>query len=397
MLTYDEVTFLRQHHPSMLLDQFSILVAIGFSGASLGLTLFMMWTVARSEAHLLVWSVGLVFIVVGVIFFGWIIERYNNAYLFWSFTFLTIGFGLLYLGSAKFCSDRMRLGTALSICAAGSLALSVSFGLGYSGIGTMVGNVVIGVLLALSGHQYWIARAESPVLMGVNAVCFFLASASFIACGYALLQQGQFALDARPANWAEDINAVVVIMGLTAVGTLSLTLHQARIAEQHKLNAMTDALTGLMNRRVLFEVWPDVVPPDTAVLLLDLDHFKTVNDRFGHDAGDQVLKRFSRLILDSVRSTDIVVRLGGEEFCIVLTGSSLELATAVANRIRLQMEMTTMRIGSRLIQTTVSVGLAYSEGSEAIQTLMSRADIALYEAKSSGRNRVEVDRLSLVA
>lgn len=85
-----------------------------FSGASLGLTLFMMWTVARSQAHLLIWSAGLVFIVVGVVFFGWIIDRYSDAYLFWSFIFLTIGFGLLCLGSEKFCSGRTNLTTPCS-------------------------------------------------------------------------------------------------------------------------------------------------------------------------------------------------------------------------------------------------------------------------------------------
>jgi diguanylate cyclase (GGDEF)-like protein len=395
---YDDV-----HRPAaplsrpMLLDQYSILVAIGFSGASLGLTLFMMWAVARSHAHLLIWSIGLVFIVAGVIFFGWIIERYSDAYLFWSFIFLTIGFGLLYSGSSKFCSGRTNSTLVLLICATGSIALSVSFGFGYSGIGTIIGNMIIGVLLALTGYQYWGARTESPILMSVNAALFLLAAVSFFACAYVLLAQGQYVLHARPSNWAEDLNSIVVIMGLTGIGTLSLTLHQARIANRHKVNAMTDALTGLMNRRVLFEVWPDVVPPSTAVVLLDLDHFKTINDRFGHDAGDQVLRRFSQLILDNVRSTDIVVRLGGEEFCIVLSNASLELATTVANRIRLQMETTVMRIGSRSVHATVSVGLAFSEESEVVQTLMSRADAALYEAKSSGRNRVKIDHLSFVA
>lgn len=380
----------------MLLDQFSILVAIGFSGASLGLTLFMMWTVARSQAHLLIWSAGLVFIVVGVVFFGWIIDRYSDAYLFWSFIFLTIGFGLLCLGSEKFCSGRTNLTTPLLICAAGSIAMSFSFGLGYSGIGTIIGNVVIGILLALGGRQYWLARGEAPFLMSVNAVLLFLASLSFIACGYALIEQGQFVLQARPSNWAEDINSIVVIVGLTGIGTLTLTLHQARIANQHKLNAMTDALTGLMNRRVLFEVWPDAVPMGTTVILLDLDHFKAINDRFGHDTGDQVLKRFSQLVLDNVRSTDIVVRLGGEEFCVVLPNSSLAFATSIADRIRSQMENTTMRIGSRIIQATVSVGLACSGDSESLQSIMTRADAALYEAKEAGRNRVKVDRISLV-
>jgi hypothetical protein len=89
--------------------------------------------------------------------------------------------------------------------------------------------------------------------MAANATLYLIASASFVACGYALAEQGQFILTARPSNWAEDVNSIVVIAGLTGIGTLSLTLNQARIANRHKSEAMTDALTRLLNRRALFD------------------------------------------------------------------------------------------------------------------------------------------------
>jgi diguanylate cyclase (GGDEF)-like protein len=381
----------------MLLDQFSILVAIGFSGASLGLTLFMMWAVGTAETHLLSWSIGLAFIVAGVAFFGKIVKDYDANLLLASFALLTVGFGLLYAGSAKFCSSRFNWVMALAVVTLGVLSTSAAFVAGYSGIGTIAGNVAIGVLLLLAGHQYWSARAEAPVLMTANAILFFVASASFIACGYALMQQGQFILTARPANWAEDINSIVVIAGLTGIGTLSLTLNQARIANRHKSEAMTDALTGLRNRRALFDGPPDHVPIGTAVVAMDLDHFKMINDQFGHDSGDRTLKAFAEIIVANIRSVDLAARIGGEEFCIVLLNSDSTAAAAVAERIRAEMETMSVPTPSGSIRTTVSAGIACSAGSETLQSLLARADQALYDAKTTGRNRIEIASFELVA
>jgi diguanylate cyclase (GGDEF)-like protein len=381
----------------MLLDQFSILIAIGFSGASLGLTLCMMWAVGKSETHLLSWSIGLAFIVAGVAFFGSIVERYNASLLLVSFVLLIFGFGLLYAGSAKFCSSRFNWFAAFAVAGLGILCTSAAFAIGYSGTGTISANMAIGILLLLTALQYWTARAESPLLMAANATLYLIASASFVGCGYALAEQGQFVLTARPSNWAEDINSIVVIAGLTGIGTLSLTLNQARIANRHKSEAMRDALTGLLNRRALFDGPPSHVPVGTAVVALDLDHFKTINDRFGHDSGGQILKAFAEIITANIRSDDLAARIGGEEFCIVLLNSSPRTSAAVAERIRAQIEAMSVLSPSGLIRTTVSGGIAYATGSETLQSLLIRADEALYEAKTSGRNRVKLSNFGLAA
>ncbi|TAI61311.1 GGDEF domain-containing protein [Bradyrhizobium sp. Leo170] len=381
----------------MLLDQFSILVAIGFSGASLGLTLCMMWVVGKSETHLLSWSIGLALIVAGVAFFGSIIQRYDANLLLVSFVLLMSGFGLLYAGSAKFCSSRFNWFTVFAVVGLGVLSTSAAFAMGYSGTGTIAANVVIGMLLLLTAFQYWTARAESPLLMAANATLYLIAALSFVACGYALAEQGQFVLTARPSNWAEDINSIVVIAGLTGIGTLSLTLNQARIANRHKSEAMTDALTGLLNRQALFDGPPGHVPVGTAVVAMDLDHFKTINDRFGHDSGDRTLKAFAEIIAANVRSDDLAARIGGEEFCIVMLNSSPRASAAVAERIRAQIEAMSVPTPLGPIRTTVSGGIAHATGSETIQSLLIRADEALYEAKTSGRNRVKLSNFGLAA
>ncbi len=381
----------------MLLDQYSVLVAIGFSGASLGLTLFMMWIVGKSETHLLNWSVGMAFIVAGVGFFSGVVENYDANFLLASFVLLIAGFGLLYTGSAKFCSNRTDWLVSLLIVFLGSLATFAAFVIGYSGLGTIAGNLVIGILLCLTARQYWIARGESPLLMGANAVLYFVASASFLACAYALAEQGQLILTARPTNWAEDINSLVVIVGLTGIGTLSLTLNQARIADGHKRDARTDALTGLLNRRAVLPNPLDNAPKGTAVAVMDLDHFKSINERFGHDSGDHTLKVFADLIRANVRSDDLAARIGGEEFCVLLFNSSPRTIAAIAEKIRAQTEALTIPTSSGFIRTTVSAGVAYSQGGETIQSLLIRADEALYEAKAAGRNCIKISHLSLVA
>ena len=324
----------------MFLDQLSVLVAIGFSGASLGITFLMMWAIGRSETHLLIWSIGLALIVAGVVVFGAVIERYNSGLLLTSFLLLIAGFGLLHAGCARFCTGRTNWTSTTVSVALASIPTSIAFALGYSGIGTMIGNVAIGALLILIARHYWLARTESRLLMTANTICCVATAASFIACGYALAEQGQIVLTARPANWAEEINSIMAIAGLTGIGGLSLTLNQMRIANRHKSDAMRDALTGLLNRRALFDARMGIASAGTAVVMMDLDYFKTINDRFGHDSGDRMLMAFADVIHSNIRSNDLAARMGGEEFCIIMPDSSPKTSAAVADRIRRQIEAT---------------------------------------------------------
>lgn len=381
----------------MHLDQLSILIAIGFSGASLGLTLFMMWIVGRCETHLLNWSLGLAFVVLGVAFFGRVVEVYNATFLFVSFLLFIAGFGLVYVGSAKFCSNKADWPLAATLVVLGGIPTTVAFALGYSGVGTMAGNILLGILMLATARQYWIARTESRLLMTANAALYLIVAVSFVLCGYALAHEGQYILTAKPSNWAEDINSIVVIAGLTGIGTLSLTLNQARIANRHKREAMTDALTGLLNRRALLQNPSDTVPAGTALVVMDLDYFKTINDRYGHDCGDQALQAFAELIRANIRPTDLAARMGGEEFCIVVSGSNPRAPIAIAERIREQVEAMTIPTTAGPVRTTVSAGISYASGDETLQSLLIRADEALYEAKSDGRNRVRTSSLNNLA
>jgi two-component system, cell cycle response regulator len=181
-------------------------------------------------------------------------------------------------------------------------------------------------------------------------------------------------------------------------------IRRKRLAEQLRANyrrslslALTDDLTGLYNRRYVFAHLNELLDRrseggnETAVMLFDIDHFKQVNDRYGHPAGDDVLRELAERAVRQVRSVDLVGRLGGEEFVVVMPETSLAGAVVVAERFRVAVaeEPFIPQGQTERLPVTVSVGIAVTgEGSDTIDTLLKRADDALYAAKHAGRNRV---------
>ena len=161
--------------------------------------------------------------------------------------------------------------------------------------------------------------------------------------------------------------------------------------------ALTDELTGLYNRRYVFAHLNELLARmpeggnDTAVMLFDIDHFKQVNDRHGHPAGDEVLRELAERALRQVRSVDLVGRLGGEEFIVVMPETSIGGAAIVAERVRAAVadELFTLPGEGKALPVTVSIGVAVTGPAEdKLDHLLKRADDALYAAKNAGRNRV---------
>jgi diguanylate cyclase (GGDEF)-like protein len=183
---------------------------------------------------------------------------------------------------------------------------------------------------------------------------------------------------------------------LYAVGTVFVIfmLVSERTVTAHKNAASMDPLTGMLNRRGFAEACSRLIEREAhagrpvTVLIFDIDHFKGVNDRFGHPAGDELLKLFSTIVVNNLRISDLSGRIGGEEFAALLP-CSLEEGVLAAERVREAFEGSGIVCEAGPVDTTVSIGVAGGPAGTELEVLLASADTALYQAKRGGRNRVE--------
>ncbi|RLT93039.1 MAG: sensor domain-containing diguanylate cyclase [Ketobacter sp.] len=198
--------------------------------------------------------------------------------------------------------------------------------------------------------------------------------------------------------WASLTGSQLEFGGIRSVFISVMDITQRkRIQQELERLATTDSLTGLYNRRSFFEFANKELrravryKQPMALLMLDLDHFKAVNDSYGHQAGDNVLRRFAEILKQNLREEDLMGRIGGEEFCAILVSSEEQGAYLVAERIRKRWMEETFDLEERPVAFTVSIGISIMLNErESIEDVMERADIGLYSAKRSGRNCVIV-------
>jgi diguanylate cyclase (GGDEF)-like protein len=180
---------------------------------------------------------------------------------------------------------------------------------------------------------------------------------------------------------------------------IGVSLERARLFQEVQSLALTDPLTGLQNRRSLFELGrvefarAQRMKRPFCCMMLDLDHFKQVNDEYGHLVGDQVLQEFAKRCNASVREVDLVGRYGGEELIILLPETDRETSLQVAERLRNSVAAAPIRVFDKEIIVTVSMGVAsQDENTTDLETLIARADQAMYIAKHKGRDRVAMSK-----
>jgi diguanylate cyclase (GGDEF)-like protein len=183
---------------------------------------------------------------------------------------------------------------------------------------------------------------------------------------------------------------------LYAVGTVFVIfmLVSERTVTAHKTAASMDPLTSMFNRRGFSEACARLIEREAnagrpvTVLIFDIDHFKSINDRFGHPAGDEILKLFATIVINSLRISDLSGRIGGEEFAALLP-CSLEEGVLAAERVREGFAASGISVDEGPVDTTVSIGVAGGPAGTELEVLLAAADTALYQAKRGGRNRVE--------
>ncbi|MDQ2633242.1 MAG: GGDEF domain-containing protein [Pseudomonadota bacterium] len=378
----------------------SMLLGAAVAGIGLCMTMLTMWTADREAYYKMGWSIGVGFLILHV-FAYWFYARQGHVFAgVLACALLPVGAAYLYASVRKYFDESFRpLKLVLLVSIPYLLIAPPIFAAGYDGVALVLQNGLTATLLTMGGLTYLRRWRDSPFALGGLAFLYLVTGVSFALCGAVIVASGQWSIGYPPQNWAEELNTVISILALTGAGAMTLSVDQMRLARRNQLSAMSDPLSGLLNRRGLACAHPEMLIENEAVVLFDLDHFKRVNDRYGHAVGDQVIRAFADTLRDQGRSTDPKARLGGEEFAMVMRGVSPQEARAVAERI-LGAFSAIERISAEgeYFRCTASAGIAFGDTKgAAVEHVIARADNALYAAKRAGRNRVESGELRLVS
>ncbi|MCR4283438.1 MAG: GGDEF domain-containing protein [Bauldia sp.] len=258
-------------------------------------------------------------------------------------------------------------------------------------------NLAIGsTFLLAAAYEFWRGRAERLMARWPLIVLLVL-HGGFSAVGAldAVFSSTDASALGKLHDWFTFIHFETLAF---VVGTSIFTVAMARERNEmmHKTAASTDALTGVATRRVFYErgetMLAGALKDDAAfaIILFDLDGFKAINDTYGHGPGDEVLRLFGEATLKTLRASDLIGRLGGEEFGALLPGASIGAAYVAADRIRVAFAAACQKVQGVAIPATVSAGIAHAHPRSTLDSLIQAADLALYRAKMQGRDRVEV-------
>jgi diguanylate cyclase (GGDEF)-like protein len=254
-----------------------------------------------------------------------------------------------------------------------------------------------------TAYEFWRGRRE-PLVSRWPAIFMLFAHGALFLLRTPLAQ----VLPWSPTDQVFDsvwltVLSFEALLFTIAIAFILLAMAKERTELRHKTAALIDPLTGIANRRAFLEEVMTMAKRQesdgrsVAVLLADLDHFKSINDRFGHAVGDRVLQVFVEAASAKLGPNDLIGRLGGEEFAIVIYDAGRDKGLAIAERIRLAYEDAALEVDGRDIAGTLSMGMAIAETNLFdIPAVLAQADEALYCAKERGRNRVEVASLQLV-
>jgi diguanylate cyclase (GGDEF)-like protein len=262
-----------------------------------------------------------------------------------------------------------------------------------SAIRFMIGAAIVAIYATLTASQLWSERRKTlqrrwpaivvPVLHG------FVLMLPILLGGLLRPHDDAFA----GSIWVTVFSIELVLYAVATVFVIFMLVSE-RVVTAHKTAASTDPLTGMFNRRGFAEATSRVIEREAnagrpvTVLIFDLDHFKSINDRFGHSAGDEILKLFATVVLSTLRITDLSGRVGGEEFAALLP-CPLEEGVIAAERVREAFADSGIVVEDGPVDTTVSIGVAGGPAGTELEVLLAAADSALYQAKRNGRNRVE--------
>jgi diguanylate cyclase (GGDEF)-like protein len=373
------------------------LMAAGALATAVASLLFAIaWTADREATALPWWALAYLVLAVGI--GGLLVGAAHPdgaTFLLASFI-LTLSPALIWTGARVFAYRRpefaaMAIGPLLYVLSvavqpanhAPQLTVAVSLG-------------VVSAYLALAVRELYRERVEElrarwPLIgfLAIHAAVFLVGALEAAADLFPATGLVRFGLIFGIVHFEQ----LIFVMG-SAVFMVVMVRERSEL--RHKTAARVDTLTGLATRRAFLDLSEkllvDCLARDApfALVICDLDRFKTINDTHGHATGDLVLQMFAHIARGRLRLEDVMGRLGGEEFAIVMPGAPWEAAYAVAERIRLAFAEGRVPVNGATVSTTVSAGIATARHSSTVGRLLAEADAALYRAKAAGRNRVEV-------
>jgi diguanylate cyclase (GGDEF)-like protein len=252
-----------------------------------------------------------------------------------------------------------------------------------------------------TAFEFWRGRSE-PLVSRWPAIFMLFAHGALYLLRTPLVALLPISNQVFGSVWLTVLSFEALLFTI-AIAFILLAMAKERTEHRHKTAALVDPLTGISNRRAFLQDGEAHLrrhaagPHPTAVMLLDLDNFKSINDRFGHAVGDRVLEIFADVSSGCLRRIDLFGRLGGEEFAALLRDTTRERAMAVAEQIRVSFADAAREVDGRTIAATVSIGIVISHDAVlGLSALLAQADHALYRAKDGGRDRVEIASIELI-
>ncbi|HWW57028.1 MAG TPA: GGDEF domain-containing protein [Sphingopyxis sp.] len=327
----------------------------------------------------------------GIFYFAFSLE--NPVLRYSANIFLLFAIMLLSIGLSNRRGQRPRYGALLAI---GALTLGPLHYYQFMDPNLLARVIILNSGLAMLSLLMLLDVARAPRRTPVEQVLLGLLLVSF--AGYLLRPLFLIASDASGQRFESSYWLVVsisdaLICAMTAVGVLAVIASD--VMDGIKSDALIDTLSGLFNRRgfeprALRAMARQAAGKPVAIILSDLDHFKSINDLFGHSSGDLIIRHFADVLKEEAPGGAIMARLGGEEFAIMLPSGAPVAAHQLAEEIRTAFKQTAPDIMSGEASPTASFGVAIAREDENLQALMDRADRALYRAKGDGRDRVHL-------
>lgn len=381
-----------------------ILVSMIFTSAALSVIFFLAWRDFGRKPYALSWSMAY-----GAGTVQWFSELHVDWFSNWqSHALFATGFALVLItlvvnGHRQRTESKMLPANLWPFSAAIFTALVwMTIVQPHMGIRNMIIPVAACVALLLCALMIIRHREHSRPVEWATAVSMILfAISQGIAAGMAFLMGPEGDTSYR-ALYSEFF-FIAMPAGYIMTSMFVILMLASDLSEEMKSLAVRDQLTGLLNRRGFAEYGENAYSlarrsgAPLSIIMADIDRFKYINDKFGHAAGDSALKHFARLISDGRRQEDVVARVGGEEFAIILPGTDLRDAMAIADQLCTTVGASPMDLTSVGLPMTSSFGVAaISENDRELDDMVRRADRALYRSKRAGRNQVDLESSQLM-